>query len=80
MGLEAPEAALPALAEALRALRAELAPERGYLCIEAAPPGLKSRLDALGTAPGELNLMRLFKARFDPRSVLAPGRYLGPEA
>lgn len=78
VALQAPEPeALPALAGCIGVLRHELAPQRGYLTLEAAPPALKQDVDALGAGPGELHLMRRLKQRFDPHDVLAPGRYLG---
>jgi glycolate dehydrogenase FAD-binding subunit len=75
----APESALPALAERLGRLRGELAAQGGYLVLEAAPPALKARLDALGAAEGERRLMRVLARRFDPAGVMAPGRYLGAD-
>jgi len=67
---EVDDATLPrlsAVAERLDALYfAERAPGAG-------PAGC----DVFGPAPSSLALMRAVKARFDPRRVLAPGRFVG---
>lgn len=63
-------------AQAVADLRARLEAERGWLALEAGPALLKARLDPLGSAPGEVRLMRTLRARFDPAELMAPGRYL----
>ena len=74
-----PESAATGLLERTARLRRDLATQRGYLVLEVAPPAFKARLDSLGADAGETRLMRMFKQRFDPGDVLAPGRYLAAE-
>ena len=38
---------------------------------------LRARVDAWGAPPSTIETMRALKARFDPTSMLAPGRYVG---
>ena len=67
---EVEDAALPrlfAVAERLDAL----------LLAERAPGAGPAPCDVFGPPPGSLALMRAVKARFDPRRVLAPGRFVG---
>jgi glycolate oxidase FAD binding subunit len=40
-------------------------------------PALRAGLDAWGEPPATLSTMRALKKRFDPSSVLAPGRFVG---
>ncbi len=70
------EAAATPLAEWIAARRAELESVRGSVVVEAAPVALKRRCHVWGELGGELEIMRLIKARFDPAGIMAPGRYL----
>jgi glycolate oxidase FAD binding subunit len=45
--------------------------------IERAPLDLRRRLDAFGSEPATLPLMRAVKQRFDPDRILSPGRFVG---
>jgi glycolate oxidase FAD binding subunit len=47
------------------------------LIVEAATPGTKSGRDVWGPSPSGIEIMRRLKDRFDPSSVLAPGRFVG---
>lgn len=49
----------------------------GQAVMEAAPPRLKEGLDVWGPPPPALPIMRELKRRFDPRSLLNPGRFVG---
>jgi glycolate oxidase FAD binding subunit len=64
-------------AEAVRSLRADLAPSA---CVVLdAPEEVRSEVDpwGLGEASGALELMRRTKARFDPDRVCSPGVFAG---
>jgi glycolate oxidase FAD binding subunit len=47
------------------------------LCAERAPGAGPAPCDVFGPPPSSLALMRAVKLRFDPRRVLAPGRFIG---
>ena len=49
----------------------------GALIIERCPPELKSRLDVWGAVGDDFEIMRKVKAAWDPKGILAPGRYPG---
>jgi glycolate oxidase FAD binding subunit len=49
----------------------------GSLVVEAAPVGLKQRVDAWGEIGPQLKLMRALKEKLDPTAALNPGRYVG---
>jgi glycolate oxidase FAD binding subunit len=67
---------LPGEAEAVRELRAALAPAPAVLLD--APAALRAAVDPWGeTDPAALELMRRVKARFDPRGTCNPGLYVG---
>ncbi len=68
---------LSALQKALEALRQRAAALRGSLVLSEAPPGLKARMDAWGTPPPGLSVMKRIKAEYDPKALCSPGRYLG---
>ena len=58
-------------------LRDWVGPEGGSVVVEAAPQPLKARLDVWGPIePGVLAVMRRLKAKFDPRGILNPGRFV----
>ena len=61
-----------AVSEAIRSLR-----QHGLsVLILTAPDDIKRAVDAFGTPESTLELMRLLKRQFDPRSVLNPGRVI----
>jgi glycolate oxidase FAD binding subunit len=67
---------LPADAEAVRELRAGLAPAPAVLLD--GPVSLRAAVDPWGEAdPSALELMRRVKARFDPLGTCNPGLYVG---
>lgn len=57
--------------------RADLRVPLPRAVVVAGAPGLRARLDAWPPPPATLAAMRAIKDRFDPRGVLAPGRYVG---
>lgn len=59
----------------LRELREQLRPQQGYAVLSSAPPALQQQLEVWG-APGGAALLALYKQRFDPHTVLNPGRYV----
>jgi glycolate oxidase FAD binding subunit len=61
----------------IAALRDALAAVGGYAVVEDAPAGLLSSVDIWGAPPATLPLMRSLKARWDPRGILNPSRYVG---
>jgi glycolate oxidase FAD binding subunit len=68
-------AAVPA--DALETLFAEAAHGEWLLCAESAPLGFKEHGDVFGASPETRELCRAVKLRFDPESVLSPGRFVG---
>ena len=60
----------------LHELRGRLHDLEGFAVVESAPESLAMQLDVWGKPPGA-ELLKLYKSRFDPRSVLNPGRYVG---
>ena len=64
-----------AAAGQLPQLRRDLEAASGSLMVLKQPA--ESKLDCWGTLPDSLPLMREIKRRFDPESVLNPGRFLG---
>ena len=67
---EVQDSALPRLFEVAERLDALFFAER-------APDAGPAPCDVFGPPPGSLALMRALKTRFDPRRVLAPGRFVG---
>lgn len=61
------------LSDAVAALRERIA----EATLLARGLALDGEIDAWGTLPQALDVMRALKARFDPRGTLAPGRFLG---
>jgi glycolate oxidase FAD binding subunit len=45
--------------------------------VERVPTPVKSHIDVWGPQPASMSLMRSIKAVFDPRSLFAPGRFVG---
>jgi glycolate oxidase FAD binding subunit len=61
----------------LRKLRSRCDQAGGYLTILEAPDFVKQRLDLWGYSGTALGAMRKLKERFDPQSILNPGRFVG---
>jgi glycolate oxidase FAD binding subunit len=49
----------------------------GFAVIDAAPMSLKRQIDVFGSPRSDLAIMRRLKEQFDPKRVLAPGRFVG---
>jgi glycolate oxidase FAD binding subunit len=64
-------------AAAVGAARTALERLGGSLVIHAAPPEIRMQLDAWGTPPPAIALMRSLKERLDPSRRLGPGRFVG---
>jgi FAD/FMN-containing dehydrogenase len=77
LGATPSEANLADLQHALEALRQRAATVKGSLVLSEAPPGLKARMDAWGTPPPGLSVMKRIKSEYDPKALCSPGRYLG---
>jgi glycolate oxidase FAD binding subunit len=67
---------VPRLAEILATVRAGLADRDGWCVALCAPEPARAEVDLWGPVPG-LPLMRRVKEQFDPRRLLAPGRFVG---
>ena len=67
------EAALETSVPELRQLAME---QRGSVVVTEASPHMAAQLDIWGAVSG-LEVMRNLKARFDPHTVLNPGRFVG---
>jgi glycolate oxidase FAD binding subunit len=72
--VKAAPAELVGMAEALRGLAAGMG---GYMVVERLPASMKSRIDVWGPSAESLMLMEPLKAKFDPKRVLNPGRFVG---
>lgn len=62
--------------ETMKRLRADATAMGGTLFIERAPEGVKQQIDAWGEVGATTSLMRSIKAKFDPQSLLNPGRFV----
>ncbi len=62
--------------ETIREMRSQAAESGGTLFVERASSGVKQEVNAWGNANSAVNLMRSVKAKFDPESVLNPGRFV----
>jgi len=62
--------------EQIKRLRASAAAVNGTLTIEKAPAETRRAADAWGTVGSTAGLIRLIKARFDPNSLLNPGKFV----
>ena len=62
-----------ALVERLR----PVLPQDAALAVESASPAVKRAIDVFGPTRADFAIMRSLKEQFDPRGVLAPGRFLG---
>lgn len=65
------------LLTALNLLRAEIANLGGALVVLHAPALIKPRIDVWGPSGDALPLQRRVKERFDPGTILNPGRFVG---
>jgi glycolate oxidase FAD binding subunit len=61
----------------LRRLRARVTQSGGSVVILQAPDSIKRQIDIWGPDRGTLPLMQEIKRRFDPNSILNPGRFVG---
>jgi len=73
--LDSPD--LERLPELVTSLRAAAVRGGGSLVVEAAPAAWKPALDVWGPPGAGFPLMKGVKAAFDPRGILAPGRFVG---
>lgn len=64
------------VAGAVQAVRTASTRLGGSTVVLDAPPPVKAAVDSWGPVPA-LDLMRRVKAEFDPRRILAPGRFVG---
>jgi glycolate oxidase FAD binding subunit len=71
-----PPASDAATVTALVAARRGLAALRGTVTVEAAPAGVRGRIEPW-SAPSSLALHQAIKSRFDPDGLLARGRFVG---
>jgi len=60
----------------IKRLRASAAGAKGALAIEKAPAEVRRAADAWGDVGSTAELMRSIKARFDPQSLLNPGKFV----
>ncbi len=58
-------------------IRAAAEQAGGAVVVVYAPPEFKAQVDVWGTPPSGFNLMRKMKATWDPKGILAPGRFIG---
>jgi glycolate dehydrogenase FAD-binding subunit len=65
------------LLRALINIRAQFEAQEGSAVVLTSPASMKSKIDAWGTAPDSLPLMRRIKEQFDPAGMLNPGRFVG---
>src|SRR6266571_1724409 len=59
----------------VRSLRANIASSGGTLFVEKAPPEIRRETDAWGDVGATTSLMRSTKEKFDPQSILNPGKF-----
>lgn len=62
--------------ETIRRMRSQAAEVGGTLFVERSSSGVREQVDAWGSCNPLSNLMRSVKAKFDPESVLNPGRFV----
>jgi glycolate oxidase FAD binding subunit len=65
------------VADALESLRREAEGVEGSLVLQDGPASLKARVDAWGKPGDAFGVMEQLKAKFDPRGLCSPGRFLG---
>ena len=62
---------------ALRDLAGLVVGHGGFAVVETAPPEAKTQLEVWGSPPSSFPLLKALKHKFDPESVLSPGRFIG---
>ena len=62
---------------ALRDLAGLVVEHGGFAVVETAPPEAKTQLEVWGSPPSSFPLLKALKHKFDPESVLSPGRFIG---
>jgi glycolate oxidase FAD binding subunit len=72
-----PESLSPALEGLVVRLRKAAEDLGGRLIIEHCPVDLKNRVDVWGSTGDDVEAMRKMKSAWDPKGILAPGRFLG---
>jgi len=60
----------------IKSLRSEVESMGGTLIIERAPSFIRLEADAWGKPGPEISIMRSIKQRYDPDSLLSPGRFI----
>lgn len=70
------DAAVEQAAQLLETARHEAQKREGALVIEAAPAGLKAKIDVWGDAGDAFAAMQALKNKLDPQGILNPGRFL----
>jgi len=63
-------------ADTIKGMRKQTEESGGTLFVERASPSVKQEVDAWGDAGGVSSLMKLVKTKFDPESILNPGRFV----
>ena len=69
--------AAPTMVSMIRRLRDAAQALGGALVVERCPLEIKTELDVWGAPGNDFELMRKLKALWDPKGILAPGRFLG---
>jgi glycolate oxidase FAD binding subunit len=62
---------------ALRDLAGFVIGHGGYALVESAPPEAKTQLEVWGPPASNFALLKALKRKFDPESILSPGRFIG---
>jgi len=75
-GLSTHETSMERIAAVVNTARAVAVSHGGFATVLSAPRQVRDHLDLWGTVDGE-DAMRALKQQFDPKGVLAPGRYVG---
>jgi glycolate oxidase FAD binding subunit len=65
------------LLDVLRDLAGLVVGHGGSAVVETAPPEAKTQLEVWGSPPSSFPLLKALKHKFDPESVLSPGRFIG---
>ena len=66
-----------AIAAVSTSLRERFGAQGLSVIVDAAPPELKAGIDIWGGGDEGIEIMREIKRRFDPKSTLSPGRFVG---
>jgi len=73
----APALATSATPDCIAELRDAAEGAEGHLVVEVAPPEIKAKSAVWGNPGGDFALMKALKEKFDPKSILNPGRFVG---